>query len=73
MQILKLSWPWALLGLRLQIIFPISSAENVIVDKRLSVMYLGLVGSLLLLVIWEHCLEKKLLKSPVYYEANFVK
>ena len=37
MRILKLSWPWALLGLRLQINFPISLAENVIVDKRLSV------------------------------------
>ena len=61
MRILKLSWPLALLGLRLRIIFPISSAENVIVDKRLSVRYLGLDGSLL--VIREYCLEKKLSKS----------
>ena len=36
MRIIQLSWPWALLGLRHRIIFPISSTENVIVDKRLS-------------------------------------
>ena len=36
-QILKISWVLALLGSRLQIIFPKSLAENVIVDKSLSV------------------------------------
>ena len=51
---LKLSWSWAFLGLRLRIIFPISSAENVVVDKRLSVRQLGLVGS-----FREYWLEKK--------------
>ena len=35
--------------------FPISSTEDVIVDKRLSVRWLGLVGNLLLLIIREHC------------------
>ena len=37
MSILKLSRAWSLLGSRLRIIFPISSAENEIVDKRLGV------------------------------------
>lgn len=46
-QVLKISWLLTLLGSRLRIIFPPSLAENVILDKSLSVRQLGLVGNLL--------------------------
>ena len=61
MQILTqlLLCPWALFELRFVIIFPISLAENLTVDRRLSAIYLTLEGSELLSRIREHCLEKK--------------
>ena len=73
MQILNLLWLWALLGLRLRIISPISLAKTVIVDERLSVLQLELVGSLLLLAIKEHCLGKKLLKSSAFSLKSIMK
>ena len=42
---------------------PISLAENVTVDRRLSVLYLKSAGKGLLLGIREHCLEKKKIKK----------
>ena len=59
MQILLLSCPWALLGSRHWIIFPISSVENVTEDNHLSIRKLRLVGRLLWLAVREHCLQKK--------------
>ena len=44
-------------------IFPIYLAENVTVDRHLSVIWPTSAGRELLLGIREHCLEKKILKS----------
>ena len=67
----------ALLGLRLRIIFSISSTEILTVDKHLSVRQLRLVERLILLVIREHCRKKTIEKFGLlleaYYEAIFVK
>ena len=61
------------LGSRLRMIFPISSAENVIVDKILLVRLLGLGESLVRLVIKGHCLETKLLKSLAFSLMSIMK
>ena len=52
----------ALQGLRLRIIFSISSTEILTVDKHLSVRQLRLVERLILLVIREHCRKETIEK-----------
>ena len=73
MRILTLSCSWALWWSRSWIIFPISFAENVTEDNRLSVRKLRLVGSLLWLAKREHCLEKKELKSSAFSLKSVIK
>ena len=65
-RIMMLSWPWALFGLRLTIIFFLLSAVKWIVRNLLSVTYLRFVGSLHFFNK-EHWLEKKELKSSAFY------
>ena len=66
MRILLLSCQWALFEWRFWTIFQIASAQNVAVDKRLSVIKLTPAGRELLLGIGKHCLEKKKLKSSFF-------
>ena len=66
MQILLLSCQWALFEWRFWTIFQIALAQNVAVDKRLSVIKLTPAGRELLLGIGKHCLEKKKLKSSFF-------
>ena len=73
MQILTLSCLWALWWSRSWIIFPISFAENVTGDNRLSVRKLQLVGSLLWLAKREHCLEKKELEISAFSLKSVIK
>ena len=54
MRILMISWPWALLGSKPLIIFPMSLSVKEILDKDLSVELLQLVGSSQVFVINEH-------------------
>ena len=61
-----LSWPWALFGLRLTIIFSILLVVKLIVRNLLSVTYLRFVGSLLQFFNKEHWLENKELKSSAF-------
>ena len=62
MQILIMSKPWALFGLRFLMIFAISSLVNEIVERRLFVLLKESVVSLLVFLTSVHCLAKKLLK-----------
>ena len=66
MRILILSWPCALFGSRFWITFAILSWEKLAKDRRLSVKYLICDGSLLLLLIKEHCVAKWELKSSAF-------
>ena len=62
MQMLNMSWPWALLGSRFWINVAISSLVKVTVEIDLSVFSQILEGSSLELFIVEHCLAKKAVK-----------
>ena len=62
MQILIMSKPWALFGIRLLMIFAISSLVNERVERRLFVLLKESVGVLLVFSTSVHCLAKKLLK-----------
>ena len=53
--------------------FPISLAENVTVDRCLSVIQLTSAGRELLLGRREHCLEKKILKSCAFSLKSVMK
>ena len=72
-RILTLSWPWALFGLRLRIIFSILSVMKLIVRNLLTVTYLRFVGSLLQSFNKEHSLEKKELKSYAFSLKSVIK
>ena len=72
-RILMLSWPWALFGLRLPIIFSLLSVVKLIVRNLLSVTYLRLLGSLLQVFNKEHWLEKKELKSSAFSKKSVIK
>ena len=72
-RILMLSWPWALFGLRLTIIFSILLVVKLIVRNLLSVTYLRFVGSLLQFFNKEHWLEKKELKSSAFSLKSVIK
>ena len=63
---LIISWPWALLGSKLLIIFPMSLSVKEMLDRDLSVKLSQLVGSTLVFVINEHWLAKKELKSSAF-------
>ena len=62
MRIMVMSKPWALLGLRFLIIFAISSLVNEEVERRLFVLFIESVGSLLVFSTSVHCLAKESLK-----------
>ena len=66
MRILIMSKPWALFGLRVLMIFAISSLVNEIVERRLFVLLKKLVGSLLVFSTSVHWLAKKSLKISVF-------
>ena len=61
-QILIISCPWDLFGLRFLILFRISSVGKSIVDKDSCVFSVRITGSSLLLLTIEYWLAKKLLK-----------
>ena len=64
MQMLIMSWPWALLGSRFSINVAISSLVNVAVEIDVSVFFLKILkGSSLELFIIEHCLAQKTVKQ----------
>ena len=48
-------------------------AENITVDRRLSVIQLTSGGRELILGIMEHCLEKKKLKSSTFFVKSVMK
>ena len=58
-QILILSWPWALLGSTSRIILAISLLLNDIDETILSILFKNVEGSLLELFIKDHCSAKK--------------
>ena len=66
MRILMISWPWALLGSKPLIIFPMSLSVKEILDKDLSVELLQLVGSSQVFVINEHWFARKELNSSAF-------
>ena len=66
MRMLIISWPWALLGSKHLIIFPMSLSVKEMLDRDLSVKLSQLVGSTLVFVINEHWLAKKELKSSAF-------
>ena len=65
-RMLILSWPWALFGFRLRIIFDMSLFTSFSIDKRWSVRKWSREGSLLSFLIKEHCFAKKELKSSAF-------
>ena len=66
-RLLILSWPWALFGFRLMIIFNMSSLfTNFSIDKAWSVRKWSREGSLLSFLVKEHCFVKNELKSSAF-------
>ena len=65
-QVLKISWPWALFGLMSLIIFKISYVENSTVKSDWHLFELRTEEILLLLLTREHCFVKNSLKSSIF-------
>ena len=65
-QVLILSWPWALFGSNDHMIFNMSSSEKYIVDRDLSVIEKMQVDRVLLSSIKEHCWAKKVLNNLLF-------
>ena len=65
-QILIMSKPWSLFGLRFLMILAISHLVNEIVERKLFVLLKESIGNLLVFSTSVHCLAKKLLKTWVF-------